>query len=90
MPGQVVQFAFWDGVVNPYYYFPLAAFTIDGTYSTVDFPGANTRTLTVTKTMPKTPEPGPLSLIVAPLAILFLTLRYRGLRNKHAFFATTL
>jgi hypothetical protein len=46
--------------------------------------------LTVTKTMPKTPEPGPLSLIVAPLAILFLTLRYRGLRNKHAFFATTL
>jgi hypothetical protein len=28
MPGQVVQIAFGDGVVNPYYYFPLAAFTI--------------------------------------------------------------
>ena len=28
MPGQVVQIAFGDGVVNPYYYFPPAAFTI--------------------------------------------------------------
>jgi hypothetical protein len=89
IPGQVVQIAFWDGVVNPYYYFPLAAFTVDGTYTTVDFQGANTGTLIVTKSATMTPEPGPLSLIVAPLAILLLAFWYRGFRNKRAFFATT-
>ena len=88
IPGQVVQIAFWDGVVNPYYYFPLAAFTVDGTYSTVDFQGANTGTLKVMKSATNTSEPGPLSLIIAPLAILFLTFRYRGFRNKRAFSAT--
>lgn len=68
VPGQVVQIAFMDGVVNPNYYFSLSAFTVDGTYSTVVYAGANTGTLTVTKT----PEPGPAFLMMGPLAMLFL------------------
>jgi len=77
VPGQVVQIAFMDGVVNPNYYSPLAAFTNDGTFSTVDFQGANTGTLTVTQT----PEPGTALLLMGP-AILFLALAYRSSRSK--------
>jgi|GEM_PF-1967147 hypothetical protein len=65
VPGQVVQIWFEDGVVNPNYYFPLAAFTASGTYSTVFYPGANTGTLTVTVV----PEPATFFLMIGPLAI---------------------
>jgi hypothetical protein len=83
VPGQVVQIAFMDGVVNPNYYFPLAAFTADGTYSAVVFAGANTGTLTVTET----PEPGPAFLLMGPLAILFLAQAYRWSRRKRGLIA---
>jgi hypothetical protein len=74
VPGQVVQTAFSDGVVNPNYYFPLAAFTVPGTYSTVDYQGANTGTLIVANTTMQTPEPGPAVLLMGPLAGLFLAM----------------
>jgi hypothetical protein len=65
--GQVVQLAFWDGVVNPYYYFPANAFGADGVYDSVSFPGANTATLVVEST--SAPEPGTLALLMsAPLS----------------------
>jgi hypothetical protein len=75
VPGQVVQIAFMDGVVNPNYYFPLAAFTVNGTYSTIVFQGANTGTLTVTEV----PEPAT-GLLLGPIAIL-LVRAYRRSRS---------
>jgi len=83
IPGQVVQIAFMDGVVNPYYYFPLAAFTVDGTYSAVVFPGANTGTLTVTSTA-TTPEPGTILLLAGSLVLLFFALGNRSKRRPRA------
>jgi hypothetical protein len=72
-PGQVVQIWFDDGVVNPYYYFPLGAFTAAGTYSTVVYQGANTGTLTVTVV----PEPSTFCLLVGPLTVLLTRVKGR-------------
>ena len=73
-PGHVVQIAFMDGVVNPNYYFPLAAFTASGTYTTVFFDGANPGTLTVTQVVP---EPSTGFLMMGPLSTLLIK-RYRA------------
>ena len=73
IPGQVVQISFDDGVVNPNYYFPLSAFTVPGTYSTVVYQGANTGTLTVTVV----PEPTTFCLLVGPLTILLTRVKCR-------------
>jgi hypothetical protein len=63
-----VQIAFTDGIVNPNYYFPLAAFTVNGTYSTVFYQGANTGILKVTVV----PEPASGFLVMGPLATLLI------------------
>ena len=76
-PGQVVQIAFTDGIVNPNYYFPLAAFTVNGTYSTVFYQGANTGILTVTVV----PEPASGFLVMGPLATLLIR-AYRKARKR--------
>jgi hypothetical protein len=75
-PGQVVQIWFEDGVINPNYYFPLTAFTVAGTYSTVFYQGANTGKLTVTVT----PEPATFFLLVGPFAMLLARAKHRVLR----------
>ena len=86
VPGQVVQISFLDGVVNPNYYFPLEAFTFPGTYSTVDYPGANTGTLIVTNTVTSTPEPGSAMLWLAGLglAMSVKSLTRARLRIRHS------
>lgn len=83
VPGQVVQIAFSDGVVNPNYYFPLVAFTVPGTYSTIDYQGANTGTLIVTNTATQTPEPGSAMLLMFPLAGLVLAMLLKNLTRAH-------
>ena|ERR1700758_877370 len=77
-PGQVVQIWFEDGVVNPNYYFPLTAFTVAGTYSTVFYQGANTGKLTVIVT----PEPATFFLMAGPLAILLARANHRVRANR--------
>lgn len=79
-PGQVVQIAFMDGVVNPNYYFPLNAFTVNGTYSTVVLQSGNVATLSVTP-VTAVPEPATCFLVLGPLSV-FIARRCRRLLSK--------